>query len=289
MTSFIGKMMVVLNLVLSLLFMAFAGGVFAIHNTWKQKYDAAMVQFDSEKKRGDSLGLEKDTAAKAHQEALDAAKTRADAAEATRENNTQQIAVLTQQVNDLQTKVKQATGLVATTTGQADARTAESDLRRIENTKLRQQLDAQTTDNRKMQDTLFAKDIELKELKDRFSSVLNEYGDMRTFLATKGLTFDREAIRKAQEPPPKVTGLITDVKNDKTNRPEFVEISLGSDEGLAVGHKMDVIGSGIGARKPDWLGQIRIVEIGPDWAVGRVEQKAANGTIAKGDNATTQL
>lgn len=287
--SFVGKMLVVLNLVLSFLFMALAGGVFAVHKTWKDKHAQAQAQVDAENKKSAALQAEKDTAAKTHQEEKDALTNRAVAAEANLGNMTQQIATLTQQNNDLQTKTRQFLGVAESKTAEAGARQDETALRRIENDKLREQLNTVTSENRKFRDTLFARDLELKELKDRFNSTLTEYGDMRTFLASKGLSFDRESIRRAQEPPPKVTGLVTDVKRDKTNRPEFVEISLGSDEGLAIGHKMDLVGSGVGTRSADWLGRIQIVDIGPDWAVGRVIDKAVNGIVEKGDNATTEL
>lgn len=287
--SFVGKMLVVLNVVLSFLFMAMAGGVFAVHRTWKDKHAQAQAQVDTVTKSSAALQTEKDAAAKTHQEEKDAFTNRAVAAEANLANLTTQVATLTQQNNDLQTKSQQFLGVAESKTAEAGARQDESAIRRIENAKLREQLDTQIADNRKMRDSLFARDLELKDMKERFGTTLRDYAEMRTFLGTKGLAFDREAIRRAQEPPPKVTGLITDVKKDKTNRPEFVEVSLGSDEGLAVGHQMDLVGSGVGSRPADWLGKIQIVEIGPDWAVGRVVDKAANGIVEKGDNATTQL
>ncbi len=287
--SFVGKMLVVLNVVLSFLFMALAGGVFAIHKTWKEKHTQAIAQVDSEKKRADGLQVEKDTAAKTHQEEMAKETNRAVAAEANLDNLTRQVAALTQQNNALQQKNNQFLAVAETAKSEAGARQDESELRRIENSKLRTELDTQTASNREMQDKLFAQDLAMKDLKERFDNTLRDYGEMRTFLATKGLQFDREAIRRAQEPPPKVNGLIVDVKKDKTNRPAFVEISLGSDEGLVVGHEMDVVGSGIGDRKPDWLGRIRIIDVRPDSAVGQVIAKQANGVMEKGDVVTTQL
>lgn len=287
--SFVGKMLVVLNLVLSFLFMALAGGVFAVHKTWKEKTAQAITQIDTEKKRADALQVEKDTAAKTHQEEMSKETDRAVKAEADLENLTRQVATLTQQNNALQQKNNQFVAVAENKTSEAGARQDESELRRIENTKLREQLDAETTANRKLMDTLFAKDLEMKDLKDRFNVALRDYGEMRTFLGTKGLHFDRESVRRAQEPPPKISGLVIDVKNDKTNRPAFIEISLGSDEGLVVGHEMDVVGSGLGNRKPDWLGRIKIIDVRPDSAVGQVIAKQANGIMEKGDVVTTQL
>ena len=38
--SFIGKVLIAAQLVMSLLFMAFAGAVFNMHQNWKEKHDA---------------------------------------------------------------------------------------------------------------------------------------------------------------------------------------------------------------------------------------------------------
>ena len=41
--SFVGKILVVVQLVLSVLFMALAGAVFSVHQNWKDKYDKQVI------------------------------------------------------------------------------------------------------------------------------------------------------------------------------------------------------------------------------------------------------
>jgi hypothetical protein len=73
--------------------------------------------------------------------------------------------------------------------------------------------------------------------------------------------------------------------NDKSGV-ELVEITLGSDDGLAVGHELYVYRNG-GQGK--YLGQIRIVHLEPDRAVGRVLPETKNGVIERDDNVSTRL
>jgi regulator of replication initiation timing len=82
-------------------------------------------------------------------------------------------------------------------------------------------------------------------------------------------------------PPPKgLEGLVTARREDG-----FVEITLGSDDGMMPGHLMSVVrpkGTGI-----EVLGEIMVVKAAPDKAVCRVDSEAIKGAIQKGDRVTT--
>jgi hypothetical protein len=87
-------------------------------------------------------------------------------------------------------------------------------------------------------------------------------------------------------PPPPLDGLITDYRKDPKGGMEYVEISLGSDEGLVVSNKLTAYSS-----DGKFLAQIRLTQVFPDKAAGIVlkEEKAKNVTIKKGDHVTTKL
>ncbi len=160
--------------------------MFAVHKTWKDKHTQAQTQVDAENKKNAALQAEKDTAAKTHQEEKDALTNRAVAAEANLGNMTQQIATLTQQNNDLQTKTRQFLGVAESKTAEAGAARTKRPSAGSRTTSSASSSTPITSENRKFRDTLFARDLELKELKDRFNSTLSEYGEMRTFLASRG-------------------------------------------------------------------------------------------------------
>lgn len=81
-----------------------------------------------------------------------------------------------------------------------------------------------------------------------------------------------------------------DLKMNKANRVQFVNITIGSDDGLLVGHRLDVLRlSPDGQGATEWLGQVEIVSIEPDSAVAEVVLAAKNGIIQEGDNVTSKL
>ncbi len=85
-------------------------------------------------------------------------------------------------------------------------------------------------------------------------------------------------------PPPPLEGRVVDYVKEKKGNTELVEVSLGSDDGLSVGHTMTVYN-----REGRYLGQIRLTLVNADKAVGIVTLKEKNTVIQKGDNVTTKL
>lgn len=94
----------------------------------------------------------------------------------------------------------------------------------------------------------------------------------------------RPLPREVVETPelPKVEGLVLAVEDGGV-----VEISLGSDDGLKPGHKLEVVrttdGQGI------YVGRIEIVKVTPDRAVGKSLPDFEKRTIAKGDRVYSKL
>jgi hypothetical protein len=62
-----------------------------------------------------------------------------------------------------------------------------------------------------------------------------------------------------------------------------VEISIGSDDGIAKGMRLIVY------RGAKYICEIEITEIYPDLSVGRVIESTRNGNIEREDNVTTKL
>ena len=60
-------------------------------------------------------------------------------------------------------------------------------------------------------------------------------------------------------------------------RKNFVEISIGSDDGMAVGEQLDVF------RDDEFLGRVIIRRVGPDRSVAEVIPELRKGIIQKGD------
>jgi hypothetical protein len=79
--------------------------------------------------------------------------------------------------------------------------------------------------------------------------------------------------------PPKLDGVVTMVRGS-----DLVELSLGSDDGLRVGHRLDVFRSG-GA----YLGRVEVTDIDPDNSVAKILPDFRQGIIRKWDIVVTRL
>ena len=72
------------------------------------------------------------------------------------------------------------------------------------------------------------------------------------------------------------------LKAEKGSR-EYLEISLGSDSGLVVGHKVTVFNG------EKFLGEVQLTIVEPDKAVGYSIKKSKNAVYHKNDEVTTKF
>ncbi len=79
---------------------------------------------------------------------------------------------------------------------------------------------------------------------------------------------------------PSLDGFITRVQEH--NNEIFVEITIGSDDGLRQGHTMEVM------REGTWLGRVEIVRTTPDRAVGKLDRRTQRGELRPRDRVETR-
>ncbi len=101
-----------------------------------------------------------------------------------------------------------------------------------------------------------------------------QMSQMKMVLDRNGLTADSLVAHI----PPKVDGVVLEVSDR-----DLVEISIGADDGLKMGHSLDVY------RGNQYLGRIVIKKTNPDRAVGQVMKELQRGQIKKGDRVTTKF
>jgi hypothetical protein len=82
--------------------------------------------------------------------------------------------------------------------------------------------------------------------------------------------------------PPKVDGLVTAVSGQG-----LIEISLGSDDGLRNGHKLEVYRASPTNSK--YLGRIEVITTEPDRAVAKILPEFRKGAIQKEDRVATRF
>jgi chromosome segregation ATPase len=150
--SFVGKILVVIQLVLSVMFMAFAGAVYTAHLKWRDealKQKAAVAQGD--KKRADLeteiSKIKAESAAK-----LTAADQLAAQLDAARKGLEADVARLKKESGDLQVARKTASGQSLIAAEDAEARKSEADNQRAINHELTATRDAEFAARVKQED-----------------------------------------------------------------------------------------------------------------------------------------
>ncbi len=286
--SYVGKVLVVLQVILSVLFMTFAGAVYTMHQNWRAKY----LQTDQTLKTSQtSLAEAREQLATERRDfetKLAEETQRANTLDARGKTLDVQVKELTSRIAQLQEQRATQTGLAEAKATEAAFRQAEAERQRIENAKQQTRLNELAAENRELRDKLFTSEEAYKALNRTYESGLSQLAFLKQVVAKAGLETDPEVVAKQIAPAPPVDGLVTQIRKNRANRVQYVEISLGSDDGLVKGNEMDVVRY-IGKERSEWLGRIRIVDVGPDWAVGEVILPSKNGIIQEGDNVTTKL
>ena len=287
--SFVGKILVVVQLVLSVLFMALAGAVFSVHSNWKDKYEKQEVVLKGAQKSVSDTQSEMDSVKQTSQKAVDDAKAQFGALSAEVQNQATELAALKKKNNEDQQELQTQAALAESKAKEAIFRIREAEEQRAANRALQTALDEIAAKLRQNEDEKFNLQVEYDNLKDQYNDGLEEVTYLRKIVKKHDLEIDPKAAAKLAEPPPPVEGLVKVVKKNRNNSPEYLEITVGSDDGLLKGHVMDVLRSGVDGQKPQYLGKVRIISISPDSAVCEVVAAAKNGIIEVGDNVTTKL
>jgi hypothetical protein len=281
--STVGKVLVVAQIGFSILLMAFAAGVSSVQLNWKNREQTARKELDTTKKtlqsaQSDLQKVRTDCAA-SEKKLKDAADKARGEADASKTKNRQ-----------LQAQLNQAKTELETTRAEAEIAGQESRARRDEAVSLRditaqlhQSRDQLITQNREQADKIVNLDQTAKNMVAKYNEKLNEYAVLQKFIRIKGFDPDPKELAGMVEPPPVLETVVNSTKKGGRNGQDLVEIDMGSDVGLAKGHKLFVY------RGAKYLGAIRLEMVDYRTAVGVVISSTKNGEIRRGDNVTTKL
>jgi hypothetical protein len=114
----------------------------------------------------------------------------------------------------------------------------------------------------------------LEILQEREKQLTDQKSRMKELLAQHGL----DESTPLGDVPPVVDGVVTAVSEK-----DFIEISIGSDDGLRQGHTLEVF------RNSSYLGRVKIIRTEPDKAVAQILREYRKGTIRKGDRVATKF
>lgn len=272
--TLVGKIFTMLILVMSVVFMAFSVMVFATHKNWKDeatKLQAQLNTLQTSLKEAEDLRTR-----------LQAQLAQEQAARRSALASLQVRAVRAEQT--LAAKEKELADLSAAHSKVAEAaRDAQTRLATLEDETRRLRDDLRGA--QKDRDEVFIQVVDLTEKLNQAESLrqlLDERNKEAAFqLAQMKMVLDRHGLAPdalVAHIPPKVDGVVLEVSGK-----DLIEISIGADDGLKVGHALDVY------RDSTYLGRIVIRKTGPDRAVGQILKELQRGQIKRGDRVTTRF
>ena len=272
--TFMGKIFTLMIFGMSVLFMGFAVMVYATHTAWHERAAALKKQSDQLTQTVTDLNAELERSRQelaieqaARRHALAALQTKL----AQREEQLQQREA---QLQELTATEGQTAAALQVAQSQLAKLTTEVEQLRGEIRTAQQARDVKFNEVARLTTELNEANEMLNSLNERREQLATQVGKMKAVMWAHGLTEDTPIDSKA----PAVDGIVTAVSPR-----DSIEISIGSDDGLRVGHTLDVYRDNL------YLGRVVIVETALDKAVAKIMPEFRRGSIRKGDRVATKL
>jgi len=288
--TFVGKVLIFAQVVLSVCFMAFAGAVVTVQTNWKNEAKEQADQLKSAKIDVAELIKSIDNLTMKNEAEIDDANKLRDLAIAARDVAQRKADTFEDGRTEARKERNEYKTLARLAGDESKMRRAEAIRQRGVNEKLHQQMDNIASLVTSLQDQLFDEEQTNKTVSVKHKRLLDVYAQLKKAARLAGYPTDPAVIAGIGAPPPDVEGLVLTARKGRQRGDEFVEISLGSDDGLLEGHTLFVFRTAERNNgRGKFLGKIEIVRVFPDRAVGTVVLPVKNGIIKKGDNVSTRL
>jgi len=269
--TFVGKILVIVIMAFSLMFLGISTVVFSTATNWKAATTAAKTQVaELQKKNSDATA-----SLKALETDFEKAKTTHAATTKRLENSIEQlkadIARIQEEATAARTQVATAQTNAQTSLEEAEHSRKEAELLREQKLAVEKQANEYKLTQSELNDQIRILKRERDTAKNNADSLRENNAKFSALLRQHGLSDDITRI-KGLEAPPTVHGEVARVDRNR------VEITIGSDEGVFVGHELYLWRT---KPKPDYLGKIRILTVDPDQAVGEVIGNTVQGKQVK--------
>lgn len=277
--TLLGKILIVFIFVMSIVYMGFALTIYATHTNWRMiveqpgtglKAQLAGLESENEQLKSDKEKLDSELAAE-----------RAAARQQLAKLETERVELLAQrrqmqdELNRLNDEKRTMTAALDSTQQNAARLTSEVEGLREEIRTSQQDRDTKFEQLVKLEDARNAAVGDLARLKEREAQLIGQIAEYTQKMKEAGIDPNRPLVGE----PPMIDGLITAVRENN-----LIEVSIGSDDGLRVGHTLEVFRPG-----KSYLGKAEIVRTAPDRSVGKLLPQFTQGTIQKGDHVATRL
>lgn len=281
----IGKIFVFAVFVMSLMLMTFAGVIYMSHTNWKDEVYREAKDCLPGQQPGYKYQIEQAEAErKKLQDSITALQQKVAESEQSRD----------QVIAKLQTAIVQKDQELQTLRADKDKRQAEmekavDDVRRLREDLLaadksvetlqiqvkeqQAKVDAQVDKSAQLSASLAESKAQLTIAEERKAQLEKQVANARILLKQNGLAID--SLPKDRVPT--LDGAVTAVAAGS------IEVSLGSDDGLQIGHTLEVYRGG------EYIGRAVVKTVMPDHAVAEIVKAYARGVVQRGDKVTTRL
>jgi conjugal transfer/entry exclusion protein len=284
--TLLGKIFTVLIFIMSLVFASFAVAVYATHKNWKDEVlrkpedtksgqeIGKKFQLQASEERNERLSEEKRKLE--DQLAMEqAARRQALAAlEARARSLAGQLAALQARNAVLTQNHREAITQVAVAEESAVAIKDEVVGLRARNSTVQHDRDSLLVKVRELTDNMHMARSVRANLEERRNQLADELSKRKQVMDRHGISADEPA----DATPPKIEGVVTAVS--KTG---LLEVSIGSDDGLAAGHTLEVFDG------KSYAGRVSVIKTTPNRSVAKIIQEYQKRDIKKGDNVATRL
>ncbi|MFM7207943.1 MAG: hypothetical protein ACKO4T_14875 [Planctomycetaceae bacterium] len=283
--NIIGKIFVFAVFVMSLMLMTFAGAVYMSHTNWKAEVEREPKDCLPGQQPGYRYQItQAETERKKLQDEISSLQQKVAESERTRD----------QVIAKLQTAIVQKEGELQKLRAEKDERqaamdkavadvaalrddllAAEKDVAQLQEqvNQQQQKVDAQVGKSAELSAALAEEQAKLAMAEERKAQLEKQVTNARDLLKQSGLTIDSTPKDRV----PTLDGDVVAVAGGS------IQVSLGSDDGLQVGHTLEVYRGG------EYIGRALVKTVTPDHAVAEIVKAYARGVVQRGDKVTTRL
>ncbi len=281
----IGKIFVFGVFVMSLMLMTFAGAIYMSHVNWKDEVERKRDDCLPGQQPGYAYRIEEAQKERAELEAtITALQQKVAESEQARDQSTAKLqSALVQKSAELDELVANKDNLQRQTDEavaemkrlREDLATADAEVAKLADQVRQQQVkvDAQVEESAKISANLSQVQSQLVMAEERKAQLERQMVNARRLLEQNGLTVD--SLPRDQVP--KIEGNVMAVAAGS------IQVSLGSDDGLQVGHTLEVY------REGEYIGRAVVRAVKPDQSVAEIMKEYARGIVQRGDKVTTRL
>jgi len=284
--TFVGKVLVVVNVVLTVCIAMFAAGVYSVQSSWRDKFQAEQKLRNDAKAANDQQVKGLQDALSRLDKDLKEFKGRTAAAEA-QVTGLRTQAAATQRAHD-QTVQSYEKKVALQEVLQKDNQTKLLEIQTLRTAlaQLRGKLKSLTEQVAQLEDDKYGMQRKEAQIVKKYNEMLETLVAYRKTLQINKISFDAAAVAGRDIVPEPADGLVNDVSLGTRDKATLVEITVGSDDGVTKGVQMHVFRLN---GKPKYLGKIKIIQVSADKAIGEVVDDPKQGPIQKGDHVAAKL